>query len=109
MNDDQWEALWAKHGALYEYLQALNSQLLPADRSDYEGDISNAQLEMQRIEAIMNLAANNAPVPLPSDAEIKALQKATGKLEQAVKGGAQVVDLIEAADEVIATWPISSR
>lgn len=107
MSDELWEALWIKHGTLYEYLQYLNGMLLPADRPHFEGHIRNVELEILRIEAVMSMMANGAAIPMPSDKDIKALQIATGQLQQAVRAGNAVIGLLAAADAVIKTWPVS--
>jgi hypothetical protein len=106
--DALWNTLWDKHEALIDYLQALNEKLSPDDRPDYEGSIRNAELEVQRIEALMDaLNAGRVP-PFPSEEQIEAMQTSVGKLQQAVARSAKIDKLISAATAVIKTWPVSA-
>ena len=107
MNDEAKKALWAKLGALYEFLQDLNLRVKPADRPDFEGTIRNAELEITRIQSLLD-AALGGYVPFPSEEQLRELQRATGELQQAVEDGADMVDLIAAANQAVATWPITS-
>ena len=103
-----WNDLWTKQQALYDYLQTLNTSLMPADRPNYAGDIGNAQYEIERIGAILDLLDNNRPIPFPSDDQVVALRSSVGALQQAVTRGAAVAELVAAASAVVSTWPLSN-
>jgi hypothetical protein len=107
MSDTLWEDLWNKHQTLYDYLQSLNAQLDPAERPDYEGAIKNAELEIMRLEGVMDAIDAGKPIRLPSDEQVRELQIATGHLQQAVQAGARVEALVGAAADVINSWPVS--
>ena len=105
--DDLWDLLWTKHEALYDFLQALNELLKPDQRSDHEGVIRNAELEIQRIEAIIDLLDARDPVLYPTEEQVSMLKDAVGRLQRAVDDAAGVERLIKAATAAIGTWPVS--
>ena len=102
-----WTDLWNKQQLLYDYLQELNTKLIPSDRPNYAGDFANAQFEIERIEAILDSLNSNSPIPFPSDDEILAIRRSVGILHQAVTASAQVTELVAAATTVIKSWPLS--
>ena len=107
MNNDLWQDLWNKHQSLYDYLQSLNAQLSPAERPDYEGAIKNAELEIMRLEAVMDAVDGGKPISLPDGAQVQDLEDATGRLQEAVQAGARADELVAAAADVINSWPVS--
>lgn len=101
-----WQDLWNKHETLIDFLQRMN-EIDPAERPDSEGAIRNAELEVQRIEVLMNSLYNVQTPPFPTDAQVAALRDAVGKLQQAISRSSKANVLIRAATAVVKTWPVS--
>lgn|GEM_PF-4404713 len=101
-----WQDLWVKHEVLIDFLQKIN-ELAPEERPDSEGPIRNAELEVQRIEVLMNSLYNVQTPPFPSGDQIEKLREAVGKLQLVIGKSVNANALIKAATAVIKTWPVS--
>jgi len=105
--DEILDALWEKHEAIYDLLQELNGRLSAADRPDYEGVLSNGELEIARVSAVYDMIDNNKQIPYPSDEQVEALAKATGALQQITDRNTAYENLAKSATALIKTWPVS--
>lgn len=105
--DDVLDALWAKHEALYDFLQEMNERHAPQDLPDVEPIMINGELEIARIQAVYDLIDRDRPIPFPSDEQVRALAQATGALEAVVRVNAEIDKMVQAAGSAIKTWPVS--
>ena len=106
--DEILNAIWEKHEAIYDFLQELNERLKTStERRKYEGVMANGVLEIQRLEAVYDMIYTNKPITYPSDEQVHALALATGELQSITDRNTAYSALIDAATELIKTWPVS--
>ena len=96
-----------KYMAIVDFLQECNQRLSPADLPNFAMIMANAELEMRRVELLLDLLRANQPISFPSDEQIERLQATVGRLQQVVNHNAAINDLMEAATAAISSWPVS--
>lgn len=105
-SDHLWQALWNKYLAIVDAEKALFS--VPMDeRPNYEWLISSLQAEAEAVSKAMEAVSTGAPLPFPSDGQIAQLQHATGTLARAVNISAGANAVVQAATDLLQTWPVS--
>lgn len=100
-------ALWGKFQALYDFLQEMNARLKPSQRPDHDGVILNAELEIERVKQSYDMIKYDAPIPFPSEEQVRALAQATGELQKVVGVNQSYERMADAAVGLITTWPVS--
>jgi hypothetical protein len=107
MSDQLKLDLLTKYMALIDFLQECNQRIEPADLPNYAVTMTNAKLETQRVNMLLDLLSADQPINFPNNEQVTELQRSVGKLQQVVRRNAAINDLMAAATKAIDSWPVA--
>ena len=99
-------SLQSKRDALYNYTVRLRAAKTIDNESYLNIEIGNAELELQRVHAIMSDLNHDNPISFPTDQQFQELKTAVAALQTAISRSTAVSGLIAAGSAVIAAWPV---